>query len=265
MADSSLLDAFARLVEIVAHLRSENGCPWDRAQTHESLRDDLVEETYEVVEAVEQRNPPKLAEELGDLLLCVFLYVQIAAEARQFSLLEVLNAVNAKLIRRHPHVFGDGEVSSTEEVLRNWEAIKRNEEGNRSRESVLDGIPSGLPALMTARNLQRKAARVGFDWQDVRDVLPKVYEELREVEALLEDPDADRREAEVGDLLFAVVNLARFLDVEPELALRRANAKFSRRFRALETRLRERGETFDDHDLASLDRLWDAVKAEEVS
>jgi len=182
---TTVADAFARLVEIVALLRSERGCPWDRAQTHASLRNELVEETYEVVEAVDNGETAKLAEELGDLLLCVALYVQIAEEAGAFSMLDVLNAVNAKLVRRHPHVFGDLEVASTEEVLRNWEAIKRNETAHESRASVLDGVPPGLPALMAAVKLQQKAARVGFDWEHVRDVLPKLYEELEEVEELL--------------------------------------------------------------------------------
>jgi tetrapyrrole methylase family protein/MazG family protein len=261
---TNVADAFARLIEIVAHLRSDEGCPWDRAQTHESLRNDLVEETYEVVEAVDNGEATKLADELGDLLLCVALYAQIAEDAGEFSMLDVLNAVNAKLIRRHPHVFAEVEVSSTDDVLRNWDAIKQNETAHESRESALDGVPPGLPALMAARKLQRKAARVGFDWERVEDVLPKVYEELREVEEhLSDDADPDRRESEIGDLLFAVVNLARFLNVEPEGALRRANSKFSRRFRRIEAILEERGETFGDHDIASLDRIWDAIKSEE--
>ncbi|MBM3216546.1 nucleoside triphosphate pyrophosphohydrolase [Candidatus Poribacteria bacterium] len=260
----SVGEAFARLVEIIAILRSENGCPWDRAQTHTSLTKDLVEETYEVIEAIEVGSPGKLAEELGDLLINVALHARIAEEADGLSMVDVLNLTNDKLVRRHEHVFGEGDAGSPEEVIRLWERIKRGEPGSSERVSVLDGVPSGLPALMAAAKLQKKASRVGFDWETVAPTIEKVREEVAELEAdIAIGSDSDRLTEELGDVLFAVVNVARLLGVEPESALRSANAKFSRRFQSLEQELQSRGEDFGDHDLESLDRIWDDVKRRE--
>ncbi|GIX07949.1 MAG: nucleoside triphosphate pyrophosphohydrolase [Candidatus Poribacteria bacterium] len=256
--------AFARLLEIVAILRSERGCPWDREQTHHSLRSDTLEEAYELVEAIEEDRPEKIAEELGDLMIVVALHAQIAAEAGHFTMAQLLNAANAKLVRRHPHVFGDLQVESTDQVLRNWEQIKRQEESNQDRTSLLDGIPRALPALLAAEKLQKRAARVGFDWEEPTPILGKIREEANELQEQIEKgADPERLEDEIGDLLFAVVNLARKLHVDPEQALRRTNAKFRRRFQRMEALLQEQGEPLEGKSLQELDQLWEQAKAEE--
>ncbi|MDA1193434.1 MAG: nucleoside triphosphate pyrophosphohydrolase [Candidatus Poribacteria bacterium] len=255
--------AFDRLLEIMTILRSENGCPWDREQTHHSLRSDTLEETYEFLEAVDLNDVTGMAEELGDLMILTALHAEIAREDEQFDMLGILNAVNAKLVRRHPHVFAGLEVESTEEVLSNWEKIKKNEPGYEDRRSVLDGVPTTFPALQTAFKLQKKAARVGFDWTEVEDVVSKVREELVETEQQLDRKDEDALEAEIGDLLFSVVNLSRFVGVDPENALRRTNRKFTRRFHRIEELLAETGESFDGKTLEELDALWDQAKDEE--
>ena len=256
-------ELFDKLVEVIAALRGENGCPWDKAQTHETLKSDLIEETYEVIEAVDAGQPQKVQEELGDLLMVVMLYAQIAKDDGHFSINEVLQSVTEKLIRRHPHVFGELQVSSKAEVLKNWEAIKRTEAGYEERQSVLDGIPEHLPNLMRADKLQRRAARVGFDWDTVADILPKVEEELREVKETIAAEDRAALEMELGDLLFAVVNVCRFLDIQAEEALRKANRKFTARFKQMEAELERRGASFHDYDLAGLDKIWDEAKRKE--
>ncbi len=260
-------DAFRRLLEIVETLRSEEGCPWDREQTHESLRADTVEEAYEVVEAIEDRAPSKVAEELGDLLTVVALHARIATEAGTFSMLDVLNGTNEKLVRRHPHVYGDADAADTDSVLSAWDAIKRQEPGYEDRTSALEGVPRGMPSLMAAWKLQKKAARVGFDWDEASQVVAKVREELAEVEEHIIAHDGhEATEAvadEVGDLLFAAVNLARFLRVDPDAALRAANRKFVRRFRRMEELLAETGDAMDTKTLEFLDTLWDRAKEEE--
>jgi MazG family protein len=258
-------EAFARLLEIVASLRAEGGCPWDRAQTLASLKSDMLEEAHEFVEAVDDDEPPKIEEELGDLLINVVLNAQIAGERGLFDILSVVRRANEKLVRRHPHVFGDADADTPARVLAHWEAIKRGEAGYEARTSLLDGLPAALPALMAAQKLQARAARVGFDWERAADVLPKIREELSEIEACVSGGDVVGAEMEVGDLLFAVVNLARLLGVEPESSLRKSNAKFRRRFRRMEAILSDRGESFADHDLAGLDRIWDRVKDEECA
>ncbi len=260
-------EAFRRLLDIIETLRSEDGCPWDREQTHESLRADTIEEAYEVVEAIEDAEPTKIAEELGDLLTVAALHAQIAAEAGTFRMLDILNATNEKLVRRHPHVYGDADASDTDAVLTRWEAIKRGEPGYEERTSALDGVPRGMPSLMAAWKLQKKASRVGFDWDDVEQVVAKVREELGELEEHIPNAgDAAQTTAmaeEMGDLLFAVVNLARFLRVDPDAALRSTNRKFVRRFRRMEELLEEAGEEMDGKTLEYLDALWDRAKDEE--
>jgi tetrapyrrole methylase family protein/MazG family protein len=256
--------AFETLQETVAYLRAPDGCPWDREQTHESLRANLLEETYEVLEAIDLGDAGAMREEFGDLLLQVVLQSQIALEAGEFSLAEVVAGINAKLVRRHPHVFGDVKVSGVGQVLENWEKLKAAERGGSEKpdKGTLGTVPPGLPALLQAETYQRRAARVGFDWPDASGVRAKVDEEIAEV---AESEDADGREDEMGDLLFAVVNWARWLEVDPEAALRRANGKFARRFSRMEAAVREQGRPMDQMTLAELDQLWEAAKAAEAA
>lgn len=256
-------ELFDRLVQVVAALRSENGCPWDKAQTHETLKPDLIEEAYEVIEAIDAKDSGKLPEELGDLLMQVMLHAQIAKDDGAFSINEVIQSITDKLIRRHPHVFGAINATNSEEVLKNWEEIKRSEAGYEDRHSVLDGIPDHLPSLMRAQTIQRKAARVGFDWDSAWDVLPKIKEEIQELKSSVEAADDEAIEIEMGDLLFSIVNLCRFLGVEAEEALRKSNRKFVKRFKNMEAELERREKTFKDYDLAGLDAIWEEAKAKE--
>ena len=257
-------ELFDQLVQVFATLRSENGCPWDREQTHESIKPDLIEETYEVIEAIDAGNSTKLREELGDLLGNVMLHAQIARDEGEFDISDVIKILTEKLIRRHPHVFGDQDANNTDQVFKNWERIKRSESGYEDRKSVLDGVPDHLPSLQRAQKLQRKAARVGFDWNDISDVLPKIDEEIAELKASIQDSNPKEIELEIGDLLFSIVNLCRFLDVQAEEALRKANRKFVGRFKAMEKELERRGDSFKDYDLAALDEIWDKAKESEV-
>ncbi len=250
-------DPLQRFRDIVARLRAPDGCPWDREQTHASLKPHLLEECYEVLEAIDANDDRHLQEELGDLLLQVVLHSQIASEAGRFDLAAVADGIAEKLVRRHPHVFGETRLPDSAAVLQQWDALKREEK--EERRSALDGVPPALPALARAQKLQGKAARVGFDWDDPTGALAKVREELEEV---LHASD-DALEDEVGDLLFAVVNYARKRKVDAEGALLGANGKFARRFRRVEALAAERGLTLRDLDLAGLDRLWDEAKAEE--
>jgi tetrapyrrole methylase family protein / MazG family protein len=260
-------DAFQRFMDIIATLRSENGCPWDREQTHESLRADTIEEAYEVVEAIEDGEPAKVAEELGDLMTVTALHAQIAADAGTFEMVDILNDTNEKLVRRHPHVFADGDAADTESVLTAWEAIKRAEPGYEERTSALDGVPRGMPSLLAAWKLQKKAQRVGFDWDRVEQVVAKVREELAELEEHISaDASAEPTDElvdEMGDLLFAAVNLARFLRVDPDAALRATNRKFVRRFKRMEELLADVEDDMDGKTLEFLDRLWEQAKDEE--
>jgi len=254
---------FKELVDIIAKLRSEDGCPWDKEQTNDTLKPSLIEEVYEVVDAIDDGSSEKLEEELGDLLMQVLLNAQIAEDEGKFSISGVLRKISDKLTRRHPHVFGDVQVRDTQEIIANWEAIKSQEHANKDRKSVLDGIPSHLPNLMKARKIQSKASTVGFDWEKAEDVLEKVEEEIEELKASIDASEQDGIEEEIGDILFSVVNLSRFLNVEPEEALRKSNAKFIRRFRQMETEIANRGKEVTDYDLAGLDEIWDAVKKTE--
>lgn len=256
-------ELFDQLVQVVATLRSENGCPWDRAQTHETLKPDLIEETYEVIEAIDAEDATKLREELGDLLVNVMLHSQIAKDQGDFSINDVIQILTEKLIRRHPHVFGNVDADDADEVLKNWDQIKRSESGYEDRNSVLDGIPAHLPNLHIAQKIQRKAARAGFDWNDISDVLPKLDEEIAELKESIQGGDHEDIELEIGDLLFSIVNLCRFLDVRAEEALRKSTRKFVSRFKRMEAELGARGKTFKDYDLAGLDQIWDQAKQEE--
>ncbi len=254
---------FEELVEIMARLRGENGCPWDREQTSESIKPYLVEETYEVLEAIDEQDPEKLQEELGDLALQIVFHARMAEEAGAFTITEVLIGINEKLRRRHPHIFGDVKAETAQEVLFNWEQIKKQERQNaKGKASILDGVPRELPALLRAHRLQEKASRVGFDWTEARQVLQKVEEELAELKAAMEEERSDRMEAELGDLLFSLVNLSRFLSVNPEEALRKTIARFIARFRYIEEELAGRGKSLRHATLQEMDALWAEAKAQ---
>lgn len=251
-------ESIARLREIVAILRAPGGCPWDREQTHESIRGALIEECYEVIEAIDLGDDANLREELGDLLLHVVMHAHMASERGAFGLDEIIVEVCDKLVRRHPHVFGGSSAETTGEVLTQWEQLKRAEKP--ARESAIDGIPPALPALMRAQKVQKKAARVGFDWADSDGALAKVHEELAEVQNAVDGAENREIHDEIGDLFFAVVNLARKLDVDAEDALGAATQKFSRRFREVEKRIAASGDVMASMSLPELDRVWDAVK-----
>ena len=248
----------ADLVEIVKLLRAPGGCPWDREQTHRSIRRDLLEEAYEVVEAIDQDSPEHLQEELGDLLLQVVFHAVLSQEEGQFDLDAVADGVCKKLIYRHPHVFGDVTVGSTGEVLKNWEELKKKEKHQDSQADAVDAVARSLPALWRAEKVQKKAAKVGFDWPDVSGALDKVSEETAELRAAM-DGDGDVGE-ELGDLLFAAVNVGRFLKLDPEKSLTTATDKFAARFRRVEQAARAQGRELKDMTLAEMDMLWDQVK-----
>ena len=251
-------EAYADFVAIVRQLRRD--CPWDREQTHESVKHLLLEEAHETVEAIDEADWPELKKELGDVLLHVVFHSVIAEEDGTFTLQDVIEAETEKLVRRHPHVFGDTHVNGTGEVLQNWEKIKMAE----GKTSVLEGVPRQLPALLRAYRVQQKAAGVGFDFPAAAGAWEKVEEEIGEFKHLAASGASDReKEAEFGDLLFALVNYARFAGINPENALRRTNAKFTRRFQHIERRLAEAGQAFTDVDLEAMDRLWDEAKAGE--
>jgi tetrapyrrole methylase family protein / MazG family protein len=251
--------SFDRLAEIMRKLRGPGGCPWDAEQTHESLKRYLIEETYEVVEAIDMKDPELLKEELGDLLLQPIFHAVIAEEQGTFSMDDVIAAISDKLIRRHPHVFGDQVVKSADEQVERWEQIKKQEKGVE-RKSALAGIPPHMPALMKAQKLTEKAARVGFDWEHVDQVFAKVMEELHELEETMLEGNQERMEDELGDLLFAIVNLGRFLSLNPEQALGKTISRFTRRFAHIEDTLHSRGSQMKDVTLEEMETLWEEAK-----
>jgi MazG family protein len=252
------VEAFDRLVEIMARLRAPGGCPWDREQDHQSIRKYVIEEAYEVAEAIDGGDPRELCTELGDLLLQVVFHAQMACEERRFDISDVCRAIAEKLLRRHPHVFGDVQVGGASEVVRNWEQIKAAERGPSA--SAIDGVPRALPALQRAERLGEKASRVGFDWASAAEVLAKIDEERRELDAALDGGERARIEDEIGDLLLAVANLARKLEIEPERALSRAVDRFAERFRHAERSARSSGTDLAELDPDALDALWTAAK-----
>ncbi len=261
--------AFDDFVRLIARLRAPGGCPWDREQTHASLKPMTLEEAYEVLMAIDEGTDEDLAGELGDLLLQVVFHAQIAAEEGRFTVGDVIGNVTAKMVRRHPHVFGGETAASSGEVLRNWEALKQAERKASGKaagaESMLDSVPRSLPAVMEAFQASTKVARVGFEWPDAAGALTKLEEETRELrdEAESSPPDPRRVAEEVGDLLFTAVNVARLLGVDPESALKAANRKFRRRFGHVEARLRERGRGPADSTLDEMEALWQEAKAAE--
>lgn len=269
---------FQKLVELQARLRAPKGCPWDIEQTHLSLRTYLIEEAYEVLEALESSDDAKLAEELGDLLLQVVFHAQIATEERRFTAADVVREIHQKMVRRHPHVFGEKSAHNAAEVLKNWEQIKAEERrakgiekgtgkgsAHHHAESLLDGIPHTLPAVMQGFQLSRRASRVGFDWENVEGVVEKLQEELGELRKACESQSLPQVEEEIGDVLFAAVNLARFLKVDPEIALKRTNTKFSSRFREMERIAAESGRQLADVPRDEMEALWERAKASEQS
>ena len=261
-------DPFRRLAEIMEALLSPEGCPWDREQDHQSLRPYVIEEAHEVAEAIAGGDMKELREELGDLGLQIVFHAALARRAGTFTLDDVYHGICEKLIRRHPHVFGDTEADDSGAVLRNWEAIKRaerqanhDENGGERPPSALDGVPKALPALQRAQRLQAKAARVGFDWKDVAPVFGKIREEITELEEeTASGASPERQASELGDLLFAIVNLARFLKIDAEQALQDSNRKFLRRFLYIEEELAKQGRAPAEATLEEMDALWDAAK-----
>jgi len=288
-------ERFERALEIMERLRAPGGCPWDREQTFDSIRPYTLEETYEVLEAIDNRDWPELAGELGDLLLQILFYAEMAKEQSRFSIDDVLDRLSGKLVARHPHVFGDVKADTSAEVKRNWEALKREERRQRSGEqasaqaekpSILAGVSSAMPALLEAHKLSSRAAQAGFDWPNIDGLFDKLQEETQELQEQLKDfpspgprPEGrgvagsgrtvlseslrSRIEEEVGDLFFVLVNLARYLAVDPESALRRSNRKFKRRFQWMEDRLHESGSSPDQASMEELESLWQRAKAQE--
>ena len=251
-------DSFKKFIKIVKRLRKE--CPWDREQTHQSIRHSLIEETYEVIEAIDQQDLAELKRELGDVLLHIVLHAVMAEEEQAFTLNDVIESISEKMIRRHPHVFGNTQVKNAHEVKRNWEHIKLRE----GRTSVIDGVPKEMPALLRALRIQEKASKVGFDWKKKRDVWKKVAEEIKELAGAEQSKVQDRIEEEFGDVLFALVNYSRFIGVNPEFALNGSTNKFTKRFYHVEEELQRRGKRIGTVSMKEMDEIWDAKKKSKV-
>lgn len=252
------------LIDIIERLRAPDGCMWDREQTVQTVSQYLIEEAYEVLDAIGDGTPEDLKEELGDLLFQILLMVKISEEMGQFNLIDVIEGISGKMIRRHPHVFGNTTVSSVEEIKRNWETIKQQCEGKElDNGSLLSNIPISLPSLTLARKITAKASRVGFDWKNTNDVLDKVYEELNELKTAIGHEPPERISDEIGDIIFSLVNLSRFVNVDPELALRSTVKKFKRRFAFIESSLKDQGGDIRSSTLEEMDDLWNQCKKNE--
>jgi len=251
------------LLEIMAKLRGKDGCPWDKKQTHETLKTYLLEETYEVIDAIDRKDTQDLVEELGDLLLQIVFHSQIGKERDKFDIIDVISGVCEKMIRRHPHIFGDVKVDGEKEVLVNWESIKRREKCEKSQTESMMDVPEAMPALMRAFKIQEKAARVGFDWDDIDGAMDKLIEELKELKEVYKGNNGDRIRDEMGDVIFAAVNVARFLHIDPELALRDATIKFIKRFEYVEKGAKLSGKQLEDMTLSDMDLLWEQGKSQE--
>jgi MazG family protein len=272
MADDSTGKRFEKLVDIMATLRGPNGCPWDKEQDFNTLKPMLVEEVYEVLEAIDLKDFDGVSEELGDLLLHIVFQSQLGKEQGSFDINTVIQKICEKLIRRHPHVFGNQQAGSSAEVIKNWEAIKAEEKAEKSnhrtpeRRSLLEGIPSKLPALHEAHQISARAARAGFDWPEIDGVFDKLEEEVRELKEVIaehpHDPKRDRVEDEIGDLLFVIVNIARYLKIDSESALKRANRKFKTRFQYMEGELAREGKNIEETSLGEMEALWQRAKSE---
>ena len=246
---------FEDLVEIVKILRKE--CPWDRKQTHQSIKDNLIEEAYEAIEAIDREDFEELKKELGDLLLHVVFHSRMATETQDFNIEDVIYSIQEKLIRRHPHVFGDAKTEDEKEVAANWEAIKMEE----GKESVLDGLPAHLPSLIKAQRMQEKAANVGFDWPEWRQVWDKLEEELGELKEVLEEENIEKSKEEFGDLLFSLVNVGRFFDLNAEDSLRMTNNKFIKRFQYIEQQIQDSDRNMNEVSLEEMDGIWEEAKS----
>ena len=255
LGEGTSFEAFA---EIVAHLRAPDGCPWDKEQTHQTLRKHLLEESYEALSAIDAGDVQGMREEFGDLLLQIILNAQIASESKDFNMTEVLKHIYDKIVRRHPHVFGDVKLDGVDDVLQNWEKLKEKERGKKKEDKgILDGVPAALPALNQAQEYQERAARVGFDWPEIEGVLDKIREEIEEIKTA---QNPEQVKGELGDLFFVLVNLARWRDVDAESALREANLKFKRRFGHVEFRAREGGRNLSEMTLEEMDIFWNEAK-----
>ena len=248
--------AFTRLLKIMDELREQ--CPWDKKQTLESLRHLTIEETYELSDAIMENDMPELKKELGDILLHIVFYAKIASEKNEFTITDVINSLCGKMVTRHPHIYGDVKVENAEQVKQNWEKIKLNTEGNKS---VLGGVPKGLPAMIKAERIQEKVRGVGFDWENTEQVWQKVEEEMNELKVeIISKKSAEKTEEEFGDLLFALINYSRFLNISPETALEKANKKFIRRFEFIEQKINEQGKSITDSNLTEMDGFWNEAK-----
>ncbi|MCE5313256.1 MAG: nucleoside triphosphate pyrophosphohydrolase [Nitrospiraceae bacterium] len=252
------MENFKKLVDIMAALRSENGCPWDKEQTRQSLTPFLVEETYEVLDAIERNSPEQIKEELGDLLFQIIFHCQVAKESAEFDINDVIDRISRKMISRHPHVFGNEKFETSEEVLKQWEERKKEE--GKQRDSILEGIPNQMPSLLRAHRIQSRAARVGFDWDKKEDVIEKLDEEIAEFKEALGSEDQAAMQDELGDVFFSLVNIARFIGVNPEEALRRTISKFIHRFRHIEMRAADMGKKLSEMSLQEMDSLWNEAK-----
>ncbi len=261
-SDSNAGEKFQKLVEIMGRLRAPGGCPWDREQTFDTIKPFTLEETYEVLDAIDRRDWQDLAEELGDFMLQAVFYAQMAAEQSLFQIGDALDAINSKLIRRHPHVFGSESAETAGDVKRIWGEVKAAEKKDKGKdeESLLGSVPRALPALVEAQQIASRAAGVGFDWENADQVIDKLHEELRELDEARRNASANELENEIGDLLFVLVNLARFMQVDPEQALRRTNRKFRERFGYIERKLAERGSKPADSNIEEMEALWQEAK-----
>jgi len=255
--ESSAGEKFQRLVEIMARLRAPGGCPWDREQTFDSIKPYTLEETYEVMDAIDRRDWRGLAEELGDFILQAVFYAQMAEEEKLFAIGDALDAINEKLVRRHPHIFGSETAETPGDVMRIWGEVKASEKKEKDKDaSLLSGVPRALPALVEAQQIASRAAGVGFDWENREQVIEKLHEELRE----FENAPPEEQEGELGDLLFVLVNIARFAKVDPEQALRKTNTKFRQRFGYIEQKLAERGRKLTESNIGEMEELWQEAK-----
>lgn len=254
------MNELTELVEIIQTLRGPDGCQWDKQQTLDTIKPYLLEETYEVLESIVDRDFENLKEELGDLLCQIVFLSQLAYEENQFFITEVIQGINNKLIHRHPHVFGSLKTNDVNIILKNWEKIKEKESNKKKRQSVMDGVPKTLPSLIRAYKIQEKASRVGFDWKEISGTIKKVEEEIQELKETIDNKKSIAIEKELGDLLFSIVNVARFLSIDPEFALHKAINKFLSRFQFIEKHLKKQRSTFDQSNMKELDLLWEKAK-----